>query len=149
MIAALQPLRAQEIRDLIGTARQRLERELCFPVVAGIDDPQRRTILALWIARQFRIEPVQRPVERHWVRPLKSLDRRIVVDAMLEQESSRFLESGHISPCLITSAVIAGLDPAIHQSSIESVRWMRGSSPRMTMIFLKRLTSPPAHGHAG
>ncbi len=42
MIAALQPLRAQEIRDLVGAARQRRERQLGLAVAAGIDDPQRR-----------------------------------------------------------------------------------------------------------
>jgi hypothetical protein len=31
-----------------------------------------------------------------------------------------------------TSAVIAGLDPAIHRSR-NHFRWMRGSSPRMTI----------------
>src|SRR6202011_5460718 len=31
-----------------------------------------------------------------------------------------------------TTLVIAGLDPAIHQSKDSSERWMRGSSPRMT-----------------
>ena len=46
MVAALQALRAQEVCDLVGTARQRGERELCLAVAAGIDDPQRGAVLA-------------------------------------------------------------------------------------------------------
>ena len=47
MIAALQSLRAQEIRDLTGTARQ-LWNEVCLSVAGGgIDDPQCRTVPAL------------------------------------------------------------------------------------------------------
>jgi hypothetical protein len=96
MIAALEPLRAQEVCDLIGTARQRPERQLCFAIAAGIDDPQRRPVLAFGIARQFRIDPIQRPIKRHRIRPAESLHCRIVVGAMLQQECAGFLKCGHI-----------------------------------------------------
>ena len=49
MIAALQPLRAQEVGDLVGAPRQRGEGELCLAVAAGVDDPQRRAVLAVGI----------------------------------------------------------------------------------------------------
>ncbi len=97
MVAALEPLRAQKVSDLVGTARQRREREFCLAVAAGSDDPQRRAILAFGIARQLRVEPVQRPVEWHRIRPAESLDCRIVVGAMLEQERACVLERGHVS----------------------------------------------------
>ena len=95
MIAALQPLRAQEIGDLVGTARQRGKREFCFLVAAGIDDPQRGAVPAVGIARQFRVEPVQRPVERHRIGPAKTLYCRIVIGAVLQQKGARFLECRH------------------------------------------------------
>ena len=82
MVATLQPLCTQEVRNLVGTARQRGKGELGFLVAAGIDDPQRRAILARGIARQFGVEPVQRPVERRWIGPAESLYRRIVIGAM-------------------------------------------------------------------
>src|SRR5882757_2376838 len=95
MIAALETLRAQKIGDLIGAARQRLKRKFCFAMAARIDDPQRGAILAFGIARELRVEPVQRPVERHGIGPAKSFHRGIVVGAMLEQKSAGFLERGH------------------------------------------------------
>jgi hypothetical protein len=95
MIAALEPLRAQEVSDLIGTARQRRERNFYLAVASGIHDPQRGPILALRITRQFRVEPIQCPVERHRIRPAESFDRRVVIGAMLEQKSARVLKCGH------------------------------------------------------
>ena len=94
MIAALQPLRAQEVRHLIGTGRQRREGKFCF-LVAGIDDPERGAVPAVGIAGQFRIEPVQRPVERNRIGPAKSLHGRIVIGAVLEQKGACFLEGRH------------------------------------------------------
>jgi len=96
MIAALQPLRPQEIRDLVRTAGQRGERQFGFAVTAGIDDPQRRAVLGFRMARQFRIEPVQRPVERRRIGPAEILHRSIVVGAMLEQKGARLLECRHV-----------------------------------------------------
>src|SRR5450432_182336 len=96
MIAAPETLRAQKIRHLIGTAGQCLERELGVAVAAGIDDPQRRAILAGWIARKLRVEPVQRPVERRRIRPAESFYGSIVVGAMPKQEGAGFLEGRHV-----------------------------------------------------
>jgi hypothetical protein len=45
MVATLQALSAQEIRDLVRSAGQRLERQLGLVIVAGIDDPQRSPFL--------------------------------------------------------------------------------------------------------
>ena len=95
MIAALQPLRTQEVGDLVGTPRQRGKGEFRLPVAAGIDDPQRRAILALGVAREFRVEPIQRPVERNRIGPAESLYRSIVIRAVLEQKGARFLECRH------------------------------------------------------
>ena len=96
MIAALQALRAQEIRDLVGTARQRLEREFCLAVAAGIDDPQRRAAFAVGVARQLRIEPVQRPVEGDRIGPAEIRHRLVVVGAVFQQERAGFLEGRHV-----------------------------------------------------
>ena len=51
MVAALQALRAQEVRDLVGASRQLGEGEFCLVAAAVIDDPQRRTVLAVGDAR--------------------------------------------------------------------------------------------------
>src|SRR5580704_2348020 len=95
MVAALEPLRAQEIRDLVGAGRQRRKRKSCLLVAAGIDDPQRGAIAAHRIMRELRVEPVQRPVERHRLRPAETLYRGIVVGTIFQKKSARFLESGH------------------------------------------------------
>ena len=83
MIAALEPLRPQEVRDLIGAARQRGERKLRLAVAAGIDNPQRGAILAVPVARQLGIEPVQRPVERFGIGPaVLGIDLLVALDVL-------------------------------------------------------------------
>src|SRR5215813_14837557 len=103
MIAALQALCAQEIGYLIGAPGKRGKREFCLAVAAGIYDPQRRAVAAFGIARQLRIEPVQRPVERHWIGPAETLHRRIVVGPMPQQKGARFLETRHFRSSAIAS----------------------------------------------
>jgi hypothetical protein len=95
MVAAFQALRMQEIRNLVGTARQRGERQLCLAVAAGINDPQRRAVAALRVLRELRIEPVQRPVEGYRIGPTESLYGGLVIRAMLKQKRARFLKGGH------------------------------------------------------
>ena len=94
MIAALHALRAQEVRHLVRTGREGRKGKFCL-LVAGIDDPERSAIPAVRIAGKFRIEPVQRPVERNRIGPAKPLYGRIVIGAMLEQKGACFLEGRH------------------------------------------------------
>jgi len=47
MIAALQALRAQKIRNLIERNDSASNESFCLAVAAGIDDPQRRTAFAV------------------------------------------------------------------------------------------------------
>ncbi len=96
VIAPLEPLRPQEVRDLIGAARQRRERKLGLAVAAGIDNPERRAIPAVRVARQFRIEPVQRPVERFGIGPAEIRDSLVVIRPMPEQERAGFLKGCHV-----------------------------------------------------
>src|SRR5579863_9478810 len=96
MIAALQTLRAQKIRDLVGAPRQHRKRQFGFLVTAGIDNPERRTIPALRIARQFRIEPVQRPVERNSVRPAEIGNGLVVIAPVLQEKGAGFLKGCHV-----------------------------------------------------
>ena len=95
VVATLQPLRAQKIRDLVGASRQRRKGEFRFAVLTGIDDPERGAVAAFGITRQFGIEPVQRPVERHRIGPTEALHRRIVVGAMLQKKRAGILECRH------------------------------------------------------
>src|SRR5689334_4369696 len=95
MIAALQVLRAQEIGDLVGAARQRREGQFCLAVRTGIDDPERGAVPALGLLRKLRVEPIERPVERSGVGPAEAFDGRVVIGAMLEQKGARFLKGGH------------------------------------------------------
>ena len=100
VVAALQPLRAQEVCHLAGAARQRREGEFCFPVAAGVDDPQRRTVLAIGILREAGVEPVQRPVERHRIGPAEFPDSGGVVRAVFQQKGARFLKGRHRLPVI-------------------------------------------------
>src|SRR6266481_6142716 len=144
MIAALQPLRAQEVGELVGPARQRGEGKFCFLVAAGIDDPQRRAVLARGIARQFRVEPVQCPVERHRVRPAESLHRRIVVGAVLEQKRTRILECCHVSNLL--KAVISAIPTSLILRSRALARRLEGWTAHTELVILRgsQLLAPPA-----
>jgi hypothetical protein len=94
MLAAPQPLRAQEVCHLIGTGRERCEGKFCF-LVTGIDDPERGAVPAVGIAGQFRVEPVERPVEWNRIWPAKTLHGRIVVGAVLKQKGACFLKTRH------------------------------------------------------
>ena len=95
MVATPQSLRTQEIRNPVGAARQVCKGELGVPVCVGIDDLQCRAIPAFRIARKLRVEPIERPIERHWIRPAKSLHGRIVIGAILKQKGARFPKTGH------------------------------------------------------
>jgi len=100
MVAALQTLRAQKICDLIGALRQRRKGQPGLAAITGIDDPERRAVLAFGLARKSRVEPVERPVERDGVGPTKLGEGLLVVRPVLQQKCARLLEGGHcLCPC--------------------------------------------------
>src|SRR6202171_1649972 len=67
-------------------------------------------------------------------RQIEIQQRRISVDEMqITVRARRKAEDGLWHDLSIL--VIAGLDPAIHRSRVfYDIRWMRGSSPRMTIL---------------
>ncbi|MHC2619990.1 hypothetical protein ACVIW2_002022 [Bradyrhizobium huanghuaihaiense] len=94
MIAAPQALRAEEVRDLVGAARQRRKGQFCLFVLRSIDDPERGTVLCFGILREL-IEPVERPVEGGRIGPAEAFDRCLVVRAVSQKKRARFLKCGH------------------------------------------------------
>src|SRR5471032_362094 len=83
------------VGDLVGTRAEFAEGELGLFAAGHVDDPEAAAVAALRRARELRIEPVERPVEGHGLGPLESLERRVVVGAIGEQELPRLLEGGH------------------------------------------------------
>src|SRR3954471_3088521 len=96
MIAALEPLRTQEVRDLVGAAGQRSKGQFGMPIAAGIDNPQRRAVPAVGVSSKLGIEPVQRPVERYRIGPAKARDGLVVIRPVFQQECAGFLKCRHI-----------------------------------------------------
>src|SRR5690349_3094652 len=95
MLAALQPEAAKAVRDLVRARAQLGESELGLLTGRDIDDPEPTAILALRRARQIGIEPVERPVEGHRLRPFEPFDRGLIVGAGVEQELPGLLKGGH------------------------------------------------------
>ena len=89
VITTFHVMRAQPVRDLVGTSSERREGQatLC---TRFLDNPQRRIL----VANSHRVEVIERPIELGDARPYEAFARAVVVHALSEKEVARLEERG-------------------------------------------------------
>src|SRR5882757_1254614 len=108
MVAAPQSLLAQIVGDLVRARGQLGEGKLGLLARRHVDDPERAAVPAVGGARQLRIEPFERPVERHRLRPLKPGHGLVVVGPVGQQELAGLLKRRHErSPLMVRGSTRA------------------------------------------